>query len=75
MNNFSDTKLILTEEVGESIEMTYIETSNNVLAVYPAPPPARRVFKIVYSCKGGKWHKSEPVYGTINPSVKESYTF
>lgn len=75
MNNLSDAKLISTEEVGESIEMTYIETSNVVLAVFPPRPPERRVFKIIYSCQDGKWHKSEPIYGTINPSVKESYTF
>ncbi len=75
MNNLDNIKLITTQEVGETIEMTYIETSNVVLAVHPPRPAARRVFKIIFSCKDGKWHKSDPIYGTIIPREEEKYIF
>ncbi len=67
--------LIKTTEVGETIEMMYKETSMITYAVYPSPPPEVRVFKIVYSCQDGKWHKSPPIYGKIIPAVSESYEF
>lgn len=62
-------------EVDESIEFLYKEISNCVTLQYPPSPPYERVFKIVYSCKDGKWHKSEPIYGTIVPSQDEYYEF
>ena len=67
--------LIDTREIGETIEMTFIETSLITLAVYPPPPPSRRVFKIVYSCIEGIWNKSEKVYGEILPPINEQYKF
>lgn len=62
-------------EIGETIEMVYIETSNIQLAVHPPRPPERKVFKIVYSCVDGKWNKSEKIYGNIMPALKETYIF
>lgn len=59
----------------ESIEFIYKQTSLISLGVYPPRPSAERVFKIIYSCKDGKWHKSEPIYGTIVPQTKETYVF
>ena len=59
----------------ESIEIIYKQTSLGSLGIYPPAPPTERVFKIVYSCKDGKWHKSKPIYGTIVPQTKETYIF
>lgn len=67
--------LIETREVGESIEMIYKQVSNMSITIYPPPPPQVRVFKIVYSCKDGKWHKSEPIFGRIVPPTEEQYDF
>lgn len=66
---------IEAREVGETIEFIYKETSMFQISIYPPRPPAQRVFKIVYSCKDGKWNKSEPIYGTIIPEQSESYNF
>jgi hypothetical protein len=85
INNFSGTStmstqnatitLIKTVELADSIEFIYMETSNNILAVYPARPPARRVFKIVFSCVDGMWNKSAPIYGNIRAAQSEYYDF
>lgn len=62
-------------EVGESIEIIYKETSMITFTSYPAPAPEERVFKIVYSCVDGKWNKSERIYGKIVSARNESYDF
>lgn len=67
--------LIEVIETEDSIELVYKETSGLTYTIYPPIPPEDRVFKIVFSCKDGKWHKSERIYGKIVPSTKESYTF
>jgi hypothetical protein len=48
-------------EVGETIEMVYKQTSMLTLTIYPSPKV--RVFKIIYSCVDGKWNRSEPIFG------------
>lgn len=70
-----DIKRIAVNEVGESIEMIFKQTSMFTYTVYPGLPPEERVFKIVYSCVDGKWHKSEPIFGKIIPSQSEYYEF
>jgi hypothetical protein len=62
-------------ETPSSIEMIYKETSMITYSIWPAPPPQQRVFKIVYSCKDGKWSKSEPIYGKIISAQDEYYEF
>jgi hypothetical protein len=62
-------------EVVESIEMIYKQTSMLTYTVYPSPPPEVKVFKIVYSCVDGKWNKSEPIYGRIIPAQNEYFEF
>jgi len=62
-------------EKTDSIEFIYKQTSMVTLTVHPSPPPAERVFKIVFSCVDGKWHKSEPIYGQIISAQAESYEF
>ncbi len=38
-------------------------------------PASERVYKIVFSCVDGKWHKSEIIFGEIVPATEEQYTF
>lgn len=65
--------LIQTREVGESVVMIYKQISNTSIMTYLSPQ--YRVFKIVYSCKEGKWHKSEPIFGRIIPATEEWFDF
>jgi len=68
--------LIKAVEVGETIEFIYKQTSNiSYLGIYPQGSPRERVFKIVFSCKNGKWNKSEPIFGVIIPPSDEEYEF
>ena len=69
---------IMAREVGETIEFIYKETSKITffgLGGYLPTAPSERVYKIIYSCKDGKWNKSEPVYGTVIPASGEEYIF
>lgn len=75
INTWNTPQLMDTREVGETIELTYLETSMIINTGYPYSPPARRVFKIIYSCVDGKWNKSERIYGRIEPATNEHYTF
>lgn len=53
----------------DSIEVVYGE-KNYCLRGYLS------VYKIIYSCKDGQWHKSEPIYAKILPKrEKEGYEF
>ena len=67
--------LIKTEEVGESIEFIYRQSPMFSYTTYPPTQPPDRVYKIVFSCKDGKWNKSEPIYGQIIPATDEDYEF
>ena len=75
INQFSTPIRIDVIENNNFIEFIYKETSNIALAVYPPRPPEERVFKIIFSCKDGKWHKSERIYGQIVSEQAESYIF
>ncbi len=66
---------IAVNVLSESIEMIYEQTSMVSLTIYPSPSPARRVFKIIYSCVDGKWNVSNPIYGKIISPRQESYEF
>lgn len=61
-------------EFPDKIEMVYKEESNITYTTYPATNEFR-VFKIIFSCKDGKWNKSDRIYGTIIQETKESYEF
>lgn len=74
-NIWNSPERVSVEEVGETVEMVFKETSTLVYTVYPSPPPEQRVFKIVYSCVDGKWNKSERIYGKIVPAQEEYYQF
>lgn len=62
-------------EYPDKIEIIYKQVSHLTYTIHPSPPPQERVFKIIYSCKDGKWDRSEPIYGTIIPEQKETYSF
>lgn len=63
------------EEVGESIEMIYTQTSSLSRTGGLPPYHDERAVKIVYSCVDGKWNKSEPIYGKIIPAQDEYCEF
>ena len=67
-------ELIETREVDETIELTYLEQLNASLTWNPLHQ-SKRVFKIIYSCKDGKWNKSERIYGEVIPASGEWYSF
>ena len=71
---WSNPHRISVQETGESIEFIYKQTfmvSNGLWN----EKLQERVFKIVYSCKDGKWNKSEPIFGKIIPQQEEYYEF
>lgn len=72
---YSSPEIVHVMEIGDTIQMVYIETSMVQLSIYPPIPPERRTFKVVYSCIDGKWNKSERIYGKIIPALRESYIF
>lgn len=63
INQWSEPFHLETNELEDSIEMIYEETSNMILSIYPSRPLEKRHFKIVFSCVDGKWNKSERIYG------------
>jgi hypothetical protein len=73
--NWGYPKQLEVNEVGESIEIIYKETSNMYRTGGLPPYNDTRIFKIVYSCVDGKWNKSEPIYGKIVPAQEEYYDF
>lgn len=73
-NQWNEPTFIKAIEVGETIEFIYKQTSM-ISYTISSPSPEERIFKIVFSCKNGKWNKSEPIYGTIIPATGEDYDF
>lgn len=60
-------------EKPDCLEIIYKETSNLWVGTHLVPE--QRVFKIVYSCKEGEWHKSDRIYGKIHLAQRERYSF
>lgn len=58
---WSEPTRLQVNELNDSIEMIYEETSLMNLAIHPLLQ--KRYFKIVFSCVDGKWNKSERIYG------------
>lgn len=71
-NTWTEPYLVETIVNGESIELIYKKHSlmSNNFGSLPS-----QVFKIIYSCKDGKWHESKPIVGEIIEATKESYEF
>lgn len=66
---------VSVEEYPDRIEMIYKQSPNIYFTSNPLQYPPNRVFKIIYSCKDGKWNKSEPIFGKVIPEQKETYEF
>ena len=66
---------IEANEVGETIEFIYKETSSVTYTTGYQIEPSSRVYKIVFSCQKMQWHKSEPIYGRIIPPEDETFEF
>jgi len=62
-------------EVGETIEMIYTQTSQYSRTGGLPPYHDTRAVKIVYSCIDGKWNKSDPIYGKIIQQRDEYFEF
>lgn len=75
LNTWSQPSRVDVREYPDKIEMIYKQTSMITYTTWPGQPPQERVFKIVFSCVDGKWHKSEPIFGTITPARDEDYDF
>ena len=60
----------------KSIELIYRQDSNISYSPEMRPIEERiRIYKIIYSCKKGKWHVSDPIYGNYVEAIEESYEF
>ncbi len=65
-------------EDGDSLVMVYRQDPNCTYAgsvgvsTYSYDPV---IYKIVYSVKDGKWHRSDAIYGTFVHAVEEGYEF
>jgi hypothetical protein len=66
---------VTAQEVGETIEMLYTQTSKLSRTGGLPPYQDERAIKIVYSCVDGKWNKSDPIYGNIIPAQGEYFKF
>lgn len=75
MEQYGKPKLISVSDYGEAVEVTYIETATTYVSYGYDNTPPRRVFKIIYSCVDGKFHKSDRIYGEIIPATEETYEF
>lgn len=62
-------------EYSDRIEFVYKQVSCVTFTSYPPRPLGARCYKIVFSVVDGKWHKSEPIFGTISPEKEETYEF
>lgn len=74
INTYGEPIFIKAQEIGETIEFIYKQILTSSYTIYTSSPE-EKVFKIVFSCKNGKWNKSEPIYGTIIPAAEEDYYF
>ena len=62
-------------EVGETIEMIYIEKTSVYRTTHGELYNDEIPVKFIFSCIDGKWNKSEPIYGKIIPAQEEIFEF
>lgn len=65
-------KVVHTEIWSDCIEVYFKQSS---IASVNGEPLPDRVYKIVYGCKDGKFHASEPIEGAVLPATGERYLF
>jgi len=68
INNYNYPQIISVVVLEDNITIIYKKTSN-VTTLHTM------VYKIIYSCKEGKWNVSQPIYGKIIPAQEEHYEF
>jgi hypothetical protein len=74
-NDWTEPNLVEVDEGKNYLALTYTEDRvSNFYNGTSGSVESRRVYKVIYSCIGGKWHKSEKIYGKIVPPTKETYT-
>ena len=68
--------LIDTTVNQKSIELVYRQDAQFTYTTLGyKPEPDIKIFKIIYSCKKGKWHKSKPITGSHVSAQDETYEF
>lgn len=75
ISQWNPPQFVSANEVGETIEMIYKQTSMFSRTGGLPPYHDERAVKIIYSCVDGKWNKSEPIYGKIIPAQEECFEF
>lgn len=73
LNPWGYFKFVKFIEYPDRIEVFYKQ--HRIINTWPVPPDTERVYKIIFSCKGGVWHKSDPIYGKVIPPQEETYEF
>lgn len=75
IDQWTEPNLVEVDEGENYLALTYTEDRiSNFYNATSGSAESRRVYKVIYSCRGGKWHKSEKIYGKIVPPTKETYT-
>jgi hypothetical protein len=75
IDQWTEPNLVEVDEGENYLALTYTEDRiSNFYNATSGSIESRRVYKVIYSCRGGKWHKSEKIYGKIVPPSKETYT-
>lgn len=75
IDQWTEPNLVEVDEGENYLALTYTEDRiSNFYNATSDSVESRRVYKVIYSCRGGKWHKSEKIYGKIVPPTKETYT-
>ena len=74
-DRWSEPYLIDTIVLGDSIELIYRQDSNVTYTVNWRPLTDVKIYKIVFSCKKGKWHVSDNIEGRYISAIEETYEF
>lgn len=59
----------------DSIELVYRQDPNFTYTTLYGVQPEPEIFKVIYSCQKGKWHKSDKIEGEYVSASDESYSF
>ena len=68
-------KIIDTLVFSDKVEVVYRREPYMSYTSYPPITPEPQIYKIVFSCKNGKWHQSEKIMGRFIPASNEGYQF
>lgn len=71
----TQSELMDTIVYDDRVELIYKETEMFAFTANPVQYPEPKVYKVVYSCKKGKFHESERIYGHYLKPSGEGYSF